>query len=264
MPPSLYGVMAKRDRANDHLERIERHIQTFFDSNPYPFATERHPEHGLYQARLIHPKDFPATELSLMIGDCVHNMRSALDYIAWELAGGNINDMQTMFPIFDTKAGFDRRGRKRIEAITNEDVRTKIERFQPYNSPGPFPTIAAIQKVDAADKHKLLTVTVALLQESGIDGRIPPQAKATTYKGHFVNVPGIRLVHDAIIATYSIAPPCPEMQVDFVLTPQVEFGDNLGLPARAYVVHNLKLMLGEVDFFIQEFTLFFETSGVST
>jgi len=48
--------------------------------------------------------------ISLMIGDCVHNMRAALDYIAWELAGYDIKETTTMFPICGTADEFNTKG----------------------------------------------------------------------------------------------------------------------------------------------------------
>ena len=51
--------------------------------------------------------DLPGEDWALRIGDCIHNLRAALDYIAWRLAGSRPTDTQTQFPIFNTKPGWD-------------------------------------------------------------------------------------------------------------------------------------------------------------
>ena len=130
MPSSLSGVRAKRDRAEHHLNLIEQRIQAFVNSDPYTVSVEGHPERGFYQARLVHPKEFPSTELSLMVGDCIHNMRSALDYVAWELASGDISDKTTMFPICVDRDTFDKHGRRRIGKVM-PDKANLLERGRP-------------------------------------------------------------------------------------------------------------------------------------
>jgi hypothetical protein len=80
--PSLYGVIEKRNRAAYHLKTIERTITEFLNGNTFLVETKGEPERGIYHAHLVGPPKLPARELAVMIGDCVHNMRSVLDYIA--------------------------------------------------------------------------------------------------------------------------------------------------------------------------------------
>lgn len=260
------GIIAKRNWAEHHLYIVERGIDDFLNSDPYPVSIERYPENGIYLARLVNPKEFPATEMALMIGDCVHNMRSALDYIAWELAGGDIFDKETMFPIFETKAGFDTRGRKRIKKIASREAVALIEKFQPYNTPD-NKALSAIQDIDTTDKHKLLTLTLAVAEHVSFDGHMPadpmtvPVGKAyhttTLYNTTTTINSGVPLVHNAVMAAFNVTPPSPNMQVDFKFTPQVEFADMTGYPTHLFVVPNLKLMLKEIDGVIQSFRPFF-------
>lgn len=263
--PSLYGVMEKRNRAEHHLVAIEQCITDFFNSDPYPVITDSHSEDGIYHARLVHPKRLPARQLALMIGDCVHNMRSALDYIAWELAGADPGDMETMFPIYDTKPGFDKLGRRRIKRLPDK-AKTLVEWLQPFDTGhgGSQLALAAINKIDAADKHKLLSLTLATTEEVtcdwGVAGRMPGRLK----RGHTGT---LRLYtekpfkHNAVIATYFVSPPIPHMEVNFKFTHQVQFAEIQGFPRNTFVIHNLKVMLQSVDAAIKRFKPLFQPQG---
>ncbi|MDK2743476.1 MAG: hypothetical protein NDI90_11220 [Nitrospira sp. BO4] len=240
------------------MKLIEETISTFFDSNPYPIVTERDPEDGVYHARLVYPQKLPYRQISLMIGDCVHNMRAALDYIAWELAGANMDDTVTMFPIFDTDTEFAKSAGRRIKNVSPEDARTLIERLQPYSRRygGHLLALSAINKLDISDKHKVLTVAIAVAQRLSCTHHVA-RRDSVTAKTYLLHYPGARLVHDAIIATFTVRPPIQEMEVNFKFTPEVEFANIHGFPAHAFVVPNLKKMMSSVDQVINRFRKFF-------
>lgn len=256
--PNLYGVIEKRNRAEHHLKLIETRIADFFDSDPYSVLTDSHPELGVYHACLVYPKKLPGRELALMVGDCVHNMRSALDYIAWELAGASIADTETMFPIYETDIGFRKNAPRRIKRLP-PDAQTLIERLQPSNRRygGHRLALSAINKLDATDKHKLLTPTIAIAEQVFCDHGIPGHIHGKFKTGLHI-FPDVRLVNDAKIATFTIDPPVPGMQVNFKFTPQVEFAEIHGFPKHSYVIPNLKIMLDSLDLVIKRFRLFFQ------
>ena len=256
MPPTLYGVIEKRNWAEHHLDLIKKSIGEFIDSDPCPIITEGYPERGIYNARLIYPKKLPFRMISLMIGDCVHNMRSSLDYIAWELAGYDITDTTTMFPIFETAAEFKEKGIRRIKKLPS-DAQTAIERLQPYNTRygGDCLALKAIHNLDIADKHKLLTVAIAITEE--VVAKPSPSRVTGKIRWGMRVFEDARLVHNAVIATYSISPPIPYVEVNFKVTPQVQFGKIPGFPKHAFVLPNLELMLNSVDTAIKRLTPFF-------
>lgn len=260
MPPILYGVSEKRNWAEHHLKLIEACIGDFINSDPCPIITDGDPKRGIYHARLVYPKKLPFRILSLMIGDCVHNMRAALDYMAWELAGADIADTETMFPIFESPDGFKKRGLKRIKHLPT-DAQTAIERLQPYNTRygGHLLALDAINKIDATDKHKILTVAVAIAEQIEC---IPAFPVNIIVKGHNIgmrHIPDARLIHNAIVATCIIAPPIPQVEVHFKVTPQVEFGQIPGLLSQhAFVLPNLHRMLDSVDTAIKRLKPFFK------
>lgn len=255
--PSLYGVIEKRNWAEHHLKLIETRITDFIGDDPYPVLTDSHPKLGVYHACLVYPKKLPARELTLMIGDCVHNMRSALDYIAWELAGASMADTETMFPIYETDIGFRKHALRRMKRLPL-DAQTLIERLQPYNRRygGHRLALSAINKLDATDKHKLVAPTIAIAEQVFCDHGIPGHLHGKFKRGMHI-FPGAGLVHNAIIASFTIDPPVPDMQVNFKFTPQVEFSDIHGFPKHSFVIENLKIMLDSLDLVIKRFKPFF-------
>jgi len=90
----------------------------------------RHPDQT-FVVRLVQPPNPPYEAWAVILGDAVHNLRSSLEYMAWELAGADPTDTETMFPIFDTEAGWNARASRRMKRLA-PDVRALIQSMQPY------------------------------------------------------------------------------------------------------------------------------------
>jgi hypothetical protein len=190
-------------------------------------------------------------EFALGIGDCVHNLRCAVDFIAWELAGADPIDRETMFPIFDDRQKFKRNGEWRIRNVPSAP-RALIEQMQPYNASHPRETgLWAIEYFDAADKHRLLTLTAPVVGsvEASYVGDL-----GTTQDMSYPT-PTATLEKNAVIAILTITPPSPNMQVDIEFTPQIAFGDIRDVPR--YVIPSLRNMIAEADRVIDKFRPFF-------
>jgi hypothetical protein len=76
---------AKLRRANTHLETLAKLVDEFAASEPYTLDREPgdRPNELAYRLHIRH--ETPA-EISTVIGDVLHNLRSALDSVAYELA----------------------------------------------------------------------------------------------------------------------------------------------------------------------------------
>src|SRR6266511_1608259 len=108
---TLEGCRAKIRRAKVHFEAVEHEITTFLENHPYR-VTFDHPAEDLFIVRSYDPPAVATDDWAVIIGDCVHNLRASLDYIAWELAGANRGDTETQFPIFISEQGWRRNGRR--------------------------------------------------------------------------------------------------------------------------------------------------------
>lgn len=99
----------------------------------------------------------PLRELSLILGDAVHCMRSALDALVWELAhldGGEPEDpTRVMLPI--CYRGSDWRSARKDLATVPPAFLERIRAMQPYADPKPSETyLAVLGSMSNRDKHR--------------------------------------------------------------------------------------------------------------
>ena len=151
---------------------MERTIKRFLKSNPYPVKKHVDESTHTYRFDMQVRREPPKIELGLLIGDCVHNMRAAIDHVAWSLAtahsGEDLDDKDTLFPIALDPSKF-RNARHRIARMSPR-ARALVRWLQPFRRPEPERVaLAALHALDIVDKHKLNAVTAALMRESSIN-----------------------------------------------------------------------------------------------
>jgi hypothetical protein len=164
--PELASVRAKISRAEHHLRDIDAALKMVIGDNPnanHPviFEYESDGKDVIVKLTECQPLD-PA--LPLMIGDCLHNLRSALDYLVYRLALKNgattVFADKTFFPIYLTKTMFDERVEKKVKPFISSAALTEIEQCQPYGAYD-IPEEADIwilSRLDIFDKHRLLVI----------------------------------------------------------------------------------------------------------
>lgn len=164
------GIRLKIQRAKNHIDDLEEAIRAFIKSKPYTIGTKPHPvaeiEHTTLFVSTIEQVPFA---LSLIVGDAVHNLRSSLDHLAWQLveAGGGIPNTDTYFPICETAHQF-------ASAIGRGDVskmRTGAESvvlsLQPCTTGDT--TLVMLNELDRIDKHRLLIAVASTMDKWGVD-----------------------------------------------------------------------------------------------
>jgi hypothetical protein len=176
---NMPGVDAKLRRAECHLQAIKAQVLEFAAPNPEHFVTDYDQARKQMVTR-PHPSLFASREdWATVIGDCVHNLRSALDHLAHELVvlgGGTPKSGRngTAFPIYDSRLGPN--GGPRIVQITTvqgnvaADVLAFIEGLQPYertDEPLGHP-LWVLSELDNMDKHRTLALTGVALNGFGL------------------------------------------------------------------------------------------------
>lgn len=162
---SLDDVDLKIGRARHHAADFRTLVemalgkkQTFaFDSGP---AAD-----GLYDYRVTGVPEI-GPDWALVLGDCVHNLRSALDHLAYQLVllDGQQPCRQTKFPILKERAM--KKGGHEAEPfiqppIKGREILERIERVQPYFGIGRTLVdekdsyLWSLSKIDNIDKHRL-------------------------------------------------------------------------------------------------------------
>lgn len=112
-------------------------------------ADEHNPE--WQEARVVFE---PAPEFSpTILGDIVHNMRTALDHLASELARANgESDKGVYFPFAEDVHGLDEQIRNKKFRRCGDDAVRLLRSFKPYR--GGNAALRAIHDLDVIDKHR--------------------------------------------------------------------------------------------------------------
>jgi hypothetical protein len=85
VPPSLQSARLKIDRAREHIQAVEDAVDVWLGTDAYMITREVDPETG-YTLRRARIKEPPPSRISILIGDAIQNLRSALDHTVYSLA----------------------------------------------------------------------------------------------------------------------------------------------------------------------------------
>jgi hypothetical protein len=237
--PSLEGVYLKLERAKDHLYGLSDAVGKFLrDEDSYSMVAEfddqRRPLLRVEHARR------PPPEISILIGECVYNLHSALDHLAFQLAVANTSGRlpkaiadTSAFPIFNSGPRFRATNRKgkptpvsgrfKIRGAS-PNAQAVIESLQPYHrrkKPGAR-VLWQLHELSNIDKHRLLHVTHSSLEGSEFRLR---SADPIIMRGYDFE-PG-PLKAGAVVARWHVEPVAGsplKLDVDARLVTDVTFG----------------------------------------
>ena len=153
MEGRLAGVRAKLDRADRHADELKEEIAAFFDREP--FAIERHEEISGKIVFRVRVREQPPLQISTIIGDAIHALRTSLDLLAGELvrANGGTPARATCFPIADTEGAFRQQLPKALAGASKKAI-VAIRSLKPYRSGAA--KLWLLHHLDIVDKHRLL------------------------------------------------------------------------------------------------------------
>jgi hypothetical protein len=177
--PSLENSRLKLKRAKEHLEALDTELRVFMESTPYTIEQEEGLQQGRYHFRLKTIRTPPSC-FGLLIGDAVHNLRSALDALAWQLAllTTEFPNKKIGFPIFCRRN--DGEFRKKVKAFPPraQDI---IETLQPYHAGNSAEKhiLWVLHTLDIANKHKVVPTTIVQIRRWYGDGAIYLGMKAS-------------------------------------------------------------------------------------
>lgn len=185
-PNSLKGIKLKVRRASVQLKRLKLSIQRFDAGHPYRIDKYVNPdtgEFGFHFALHRHWHD----DWAILIGEYIHNLRSALDHLVYELVRletGHPPPLlgRTQFPIFDRE--FDEKkpgkrkgfhsGAKPMLVGVGDTARALIEREQPYKTgERQSSPLWHLHELSNWDKHRTIHLTHALSQSFTIEAPFP-------------------------------------------------------------------------------------------
>jgi len=235
----LAGSFAKLDRADHHIHALYDEIQVWIGKEPYSLAEHDNPDktERRFRIKVNHPPD--VLGWGVQIGDAIHNLRSALDLIAWQAAGGDgVAPDWTEFPIFKDKSLYFRErrpgGLSKIKGVTEPRYRAIFEKCQPWCNPDGHDRDALwmLHEFDRIDKHRVVTpvVMVPLRSTGQIRVTYPTEEAANAADSTpplMVTQPQTPVQEGTEI--FRVITPSPfvemEMDSDFNLGVSLEYGD---------------------------------------
>jgi len=216
-PPKTVDHELKLGRARKHFEELKVEIGKWLAGDHYTVRSEREADgRTLFLATAEQP---PPNPISLLIGDCLHNLRSSLDLLAYALAVSYTVPLpleiaeSSEFPIFGDE---DRHGNpgmgaaafKRVDGkgapvpgsglfkIRGIDPKAQaiIEGLQPYHRGNAFRAhpLWTLHELDNVNKHRLLHTGLAWSGGIGIN---------TAKSVNFSIEPGILNSYGGVIET---------------------------------------------------------------
>jgi hypothetical protein len=256
--PSLRGVHDKVKRAKLHFENFKRKARIVRDRDPDAFIGQVHNngfDHVYYAVR----PPLPRTQWSLSIGDCVHNLRSALDHLAYQLVRANNGTptIATQFPLHKSRTrmnpstGLIEPRPYEVSGGVHPAALALIQGMQPYEPPSQAKTLGRLHDLDVIDKHRHLLLSVV-----AVDWYARP-----VRPGRFETVSHWRALSlkdgkPAMRLTYRT--PEPEVDPELTIARDVAFGSGISDLAGDPVVGILDLMITVVDrYVIPQFARFF-------
>lgn len=164
MAPSL-----KIQRAKHHIADLNRQVKAYIAKGELSMVALRHPDR---REATIFFETYPTLPplFGLIIGDAVHNLRSALDLLVWQMVPESARAQRNVqFPIA-TQAKTDDVYKHTIHSrqihLAGENVVNALAAIRPY--PGGDELLVGLNTLDIADKHRLILTVGESLR---LDGR---------------------------------------------------------------------------------------------
>jgi hypothetical protein len=163
----------KVERAIKHIHDLNEFVSDFSRSDFYSVTIEKYK--GANCVAIKYVKQFPLSAAALIIGDALHNMRSALDILYYRAFAGTTGsaDKWTRFPVRDEREELisSINGGLKEKKLLDHSGAIRLRDFlvdivQPYQA-GNWP-LWALHDMNIMDKHQLLVPVFKVMQFSGI------------------------------------------------------------------------------------------------
>jgi len=160
---AFHNSKLKLERARSHINALATEVSSLSLNSPCRFVIENDCDPSFKVVKLRRTRSLPEN-ISLIFGDSVHNLRSALDHLAYELVtietsktrevlGENLLK-DIMFPIAKDSKDLEKKIRSRQMQRAGEPVVKALRELRPY--PKGNDGIITLNYLDIRDKHRLI------------------------------------------------------------------------------------------------------------
>ncbi len=154
MALELTGARLKIERAKKHISDFDKERLAFLATDPYVTIAKFDSESNVTQS-IMGPLPILPDSLATIAGDAAQNLRTALDYIAAELARNNGGDpTKVYFPIAESADKYKAELNGKTKGVSSEAIKV-FDRIEPYDG-GNGRLLWALHTLNNADKHRLL------------------------------------------------------------------------------------------------------------
>lgn len=159
----LSGCLAKLDRAQKHIDELKAVSEDYLsDCCRIEKKVDLATTDKIYRA--VDVKDMPI-EVSLILGDVLHNLRCSLDHLIHTvvISNGQEPTNRNEFPIFESETQYEKAVRQKLKGVPASKEQL-IRRYQPFNAAEPRKTLFwMLQQMNNVDKHRLIVVCVPVM-----------------------------------------------------------------------------------------------------
>lgn len=238
----LGGALAKFNRAKEQFDGLRSEMGEFFDQDPQPHFSRGYFDTNTWEwIERFQVREAPPIRWGLILGDCVHNLRAALDHLICQVtlldSGEGADCSQTQYPIASkSEAQFEGMADKRIPGLSPKH-RAIVKMTQPYQAGDGFEShpLHVLAQLSNADKHRLINPTYSAMKsraDSVLDklvGSYQGEGPSPVYSWWMLER-GSRLEHDAawfrITFRRDLMPEPPaEVKMSGILRTGITFGE---------------------------------------
>jgi hypothetical protein len=144
----------------DHAARLQSEVRLWLMEQPIGTRTELSADRRRWLLKMVVNERPPIQRWNTIVGDCIHNLRSALDAAVWEFACYSGSEPtrphQIQFPIVDKPGEWAKTAARQLAGVPNEVVE-RIRVTQPFMHPEvdrPRHAALLLQYISNTDKHR--------------------------------------------------------------------------------------------------------------
>ena len=242
MLTALEAAPLKIRRATEHFHLVENVIGQYIATKPYKVITEPNGD------ETVHILKEPPSDIAIIAGEIIYQLRSTLDYLAFDLVKLNPLGItlprdwedNCCFPLWlnpPKKTPVYNCFKGRLPGITKAAF-AFVERLQPYHRKGAAEIMGLIANLSNIDKHRHLNVTIPNLIT----------AEVLTHTRGTISIRRSGLKHGAKIEPRVMQQPYPTVNVERTSSVYVVFDEpTVGKSAHLAVEDILKLCIEEIE-----------------
>ncbi len=175
------SAQLKIDRANHHIDDFDMRRKSFLQISPCKLRPQYNP-HAAHTEYVVENVTEIDPLISLVIGDAIHNLRSALDHLAAALVrdNGGIVTANTYFPISQSSGKHIAGAPGKIQGMSIPD-QALIDLQKPYLTGND--AFWGLHRMDITDKHDLILTQTQCIE--AINYRVSDAEIAETFGSEF-------------------------------------------------------------------------------